>query len=336
MEAESLDSLLDTMANVVGILVVLVAVTQMSLGDAVERIREQAGERAAATPDDLARVVGEREEIETRLETVRSQIERYAAAPTAGLVVADAGPLLDAYEALAGQSVAAGDLPSDLEIENDRVAVARLEGEVREQTGERERLLAILAEPQAKAESRIIRLPDPRPVPEGLDRVFFLCRGAAVHVIDLDALEEALLGGIQDATGAFERQITLERDDFPWIVNHFAKESVGDQGYRWVFDSPDPTRFLAELVPTEAVAPGDPEPSLGRGQTRFEARLDALDPRRQYVRFFVWPDSFDVYLTARRLAEDRGLRVGWTEVRAERNLQFDVLRAARPGRRLLD
>ena len=56
-EAESLDSLLDTMANVVGILVMLVAVSQLSLGDAVERIREHAGESAAATPADLAEVV---------------------------------------------------------------------------------------------------------------------------------------------------------------------------------------------------------------------------------------------------------------------------------------
>jgi hypothetical protein len=173
-------------------------------------------------------------------------------------------------------------------------------------------------------------------VPVGLDRVFFLCRGGEVHVIDLNALEDALREGIQDATGAFERDITLERDDFPWIVNHFAKEKIADQGYRWVFESPDPNLFIAELVPTGDVAPGDSERNLGTGRSRYEAALARLDPRRQYVRFFVWPDSFDVYLAARQLAEERGLRVGWTEMLANRNLQFDILRTARPGRRLLD
>ena len=37
--SQSLDSLLDTMANVVGILIVLLAVTQMTVGDAMDRIR---------------------------------------------------------------------------------------------------------------------------------------------------------------------------------------------------------------------------------------------------------------------------------------------------------
>ncbi len=37
-QGQNLDSLLDTMANVVGILIVLVAVTQLTLGDAVKRI----------------------------------------------------------------------------------------------------------------------------------------------------------------------------------------------------------------------------------------------------------------------------------------------------------
>ena len=36
---ENVDSLLDTMANVVGILIVLLAVTQMTVGDAMDRIR---------------------------------------------------------------------------------------------------------------------------------------------------------------------------------------------------------------------------------------------------------------------------------------------------------
>ena len=35
--AQNLDSLLDTMANVVGILIVLLAVTQMTVGDAMDR-----------------------------------------------------------------------------------------------------------------------------------------------------------------------------------------------------------------------------------------------------------------------------------------------------------
>ena len=230
--ADSLDSLLDTMANVVGILVVLVAVTQMSLGDAVERIKARAGERAAATPDDLARIVGEREDLEAEAAEVRSIIEKFAARKTEGMMLADARPLLDQFESLPGRTSATGDIPDPSAISNDRIAIERLAGEVRAQEGEKERLLAILAEPAATLEPRVIRLPDPRPVPEGLERVFFFCRGGAVQVIDLPALEVVLKQGIQDATGITDRNIMLELRDFPWIVNHFAKEDVTSQGYR--------------------------------------------------------------------------------------------------------
>lgn len=328
---QNLDSLLDTMANVVGILVVLMAVTQLSLGDAVERLRERAGERAAATPDDLAEIVGQRDELLAESAQARSRIERYVDAPSFGMTFAEARPLLDAYESLAGPSAAAGDLPSDAEIENVRVAVARLEGAVRETEGDAESLLAILAEPAARAQPRTIRLPDPRPVPSGLEREFFFCRGGQVHVVDLRALEETLITGVRAATGHLS-QVTVERADIPWIVNHFKKEAITDQGYRWVFDP----ALNAELVPTSAIAPGEDLAMLARPGSRTAAALAALDPRRQYVRFFVWPDSFDAYLAARQLAEERGLRVGWQEMRAGDNLRFDVLNTERSGRRLLD
>jgi len=48
---QNLDPLLDTMANVVGILVMLVAVTQLSVVDAVDRIRdERAGREGSPSP----------------------------------------------------------------------------------------------------------------------------------------------------------------------------------------------------------------------------------------------------------------------------------------------
>ena len=46
----SLDSLLDTMTNVVGILVILLTVTQLGVGDAVQRIR---GDIAEVSIEDL-------------------------------------------------------------------------------------------------------------------------------------------------------------------------------------------------------------------------------------------------------------------------------------------
>ena len=51
---QNVDSLLDTMANVVGILVVLMAVTQMTVNDAMKRIQVWESEEAVALRDGSA------------------------------------------------------------------------------------------------------------------------------------------------------------------------------------------------------------------------------------------------------------------------------------------
>ncbi|NRA10003.1 MAG: hypothetical protein HRU02_17735, partial [Myxococcales bacterium] len=36
-----------------------------------------------------------------------------------------------------------------------------------------------------------------------------------------------------------------------------------------------------------------------------------LDPRRVHLSFFVWDDSFPVYVKAREIAETEGFSAGW-------------------------
>ena len=61
-------------------------------------------------------------------------------------------------------------------------------------------------------------------------------------------------------------------------------------------------------------------PKEGRGATNAELRksnsrirrlLAVLDPKKFYARFYVLPDSSDVYLTARRVLADAGVLAGW-------------------------
>ena len=91
---QNLDSLLDTMSNVVGILVVLVAVTQLSIGDAVERIT---GERNASEPvsaEALAQGAQEAENIEAAIVAAEGQLQAYqATAARSGVLVEELLPL---------------------------------------------------------------------------------------------------------------------------------------------------------------------------------------------------------------------------------------------------
>jgi hypothetical protein len=59
--------------------------------------------------------------------------------------------------------------------------------------------------------------------------------------------------------------------------------------------------------------------------SQLETSVQGKDPARQYIRFWVWPDSFEVYLEARYLAEAAGFDVAWTAVPGEEEIGVDLI-----------
>jgi len=75
----NLDSLLDTMTNVVGILIILMAMTQIGVGDAVQRIlRETDAPLAEISDEAVINKQAELDELEKTLKAVRFQWEELA------------------------------------------------------------------------------------------------------------------------------------------------------------------------------------------------------------------------------------------------------------------
>jgi hypothetical protein len=56
---------------------------------------------------------------------------------------------------------------------------------------------------------------------------------------------------------------------------------------------------------------GEKSSELRAPDSRFRARLAALDPAKDWLFFVVETDSFGAFRVARRLARDRGFDVGW-------------------------
>ena len=63
------------------------------------------------------------------------------------------------------------------------------------------------------------------------------------------------------------------------------------------------------LLPKEGR--GADEQELRRPGSRVRKLLAQLDPQKFYARFYVLPDSFDIYLTARQIMADQGVLAGW-------------------------
>lgn len=320
---QNLDPLLDTMANVVGILVVLVAVTQLSVGDAVERIKARSGSHPV-TRVEVEAAEAEREEVEDALVAARGRLA--AMTPTArrpGMLLAEAAPALERLEALPERSDVAslGRAALEARLRDEAVALERIEQGVASRQERLGRIELAVSDIPEEIRPKIARLPDPRPPPAGAREIVFFCRYGRIMPLDFKGLRAALKAGITAALG--QDRLADERD-VPFLVNFFAKQAVGDDDFVWSFRD-EGARSLFADVHWRDPGQGEGLADLRRGGSAFAAHLAGYSPRSHYARFFVWSDSFETYLEARYLAESAGFDVSWMAVDAREEVGLNLL-----------
>ncbi len=306
---ENLDPLLDTMANVVGILVVLVAVTQLSVTNAVERIRDK-GPEASVTVEELAGA--ERAVVAVEAAVAGAEGELAAHAPSAvraGMLMDTLEPRLERLEALAGRASPAELDAHAIEARIADAGSAIAEGE-RASSATQTKLLElqrVLDTLPTEERPKLARLPDPRPPPDDSVEVAFFVRYGQVAAIDIDRLALMLDKGRRDALGVNRR---LRSEDAPWLINLFAKMRHGDDLFYWRLRETPNGGLFADVV-WRSEEQGENRFQLADEDSAFLAALGEASPERNFIRFYVWADSFDAYLEARYLAESRGFLVSW-------------------------
>ncbi len=293
-DSQNLDSLLDTMANVVGILIVLMAVTQLTVNDAMKRIRVWESEEAL----DLRE---ERRETESKLAMI---------GPASLLGALDTSRLREHIERLRSDSAAARPVePTRVaaELARDKLRVRRLESELDDKHEQLAKLRIHLAEYEALPEPEAVelRLPDPRPPPLGTKSVVLFCRYGRVLYPNLEQLEQDFFEGVRRARG---------------LANYFRLNDIGNRHLRWgVVETP--SGQIAQLDWRQPNV-GEAENELRAPGSALRSPLERYDPDHHFIRFFVWADSFEVYLASRRIAEKAGFSVGWEVYDIGESLRF--------------
>jgi len=313
-----LDSLLDTLTNVVGILVIMLIVTQLSVSDSVKKISQteqvdpKALEQAQA---DLEKIRKERQELEEQAASFTydpNEIRVKRAAMERRLLAAKAD--LRALE----QQQRQREEKERQEKAKSEALLAELEKkkkEMDEQTRkaleELAKLEALLAEtPQQQAlPSKVVNLPDPRPAPKGAKPVTIFCWRDRIFPADLEELRDR-------ARGQFDRIVQterLDRDpekgiDAKVMLEHFGRRPLRNKFFdiELIAVGVNPHLKLTPKIPA-----GEPREDIIRRNSDYQKRLRELDPNKHYVRFLVWPDSFEVYLAARQVAAENKLLAGW-------------------------
>lgn len=122
--------------------------------------------------------------------------------------------------------------------------------------------------------------------------VLFVCREGRMFYLDNAGLDKAIKEAVQ-AMGKLNVGATL-------------RPSGGD--FDIVFLGLTAFPLEATLRPNRS---GESHDQIKTADSAYRDYVKKLRPKDHYLVFFVFPDSFDLFLTARQMAWDRSFELGW-------------------------
>lgn len=318
----NLDSLMDTLTNVVGILMIILILVQINAGEALRKIiselPEISQEEFEQLQEEAETLEDQHEEQEQQIIQAREQAERDSDE------LEELIPQLAAVEtAIEESDVPALGLDELLKrIEEKEKQVSERREKMNEMMAEEQRLRALLEETPAvdPPAPKAVRLPDSRPIPDNAVLQRYVVYDGRVYHFDAEAAMERLLSDFRNARTRLEKERVRQDDgsrrviyDQERVVQHFEMRnlSLRDVDIQVPYNKRG-TRLRMELHPREG------------GGTSVEQAGDLLSPFRSEIRnyhgtnnvvwFMVLPDQFAEYLQLRELADELGVPVGWEVV----------------------
>lgn len=321
-----LDSLLDTMTNVVGILVLVLIVTQMSVAEVVARITTEStvdAETLAELKKQLAEKEDEKEDLESVLvdplsidaEKQLAELERKKE------LLERRRKLLEEKEKQKNEFA--------IKIQQDREMAEKKKKEIEDTKAKREELKAVVEsslERRAELKAKLARtpkteapadievsIPNPRPAPPGAKQLVFLCKNDQVYPVLIDPFRELAEAKARQLIVRFKLDRDPEAGIDPKAFSEKWERLDDNDRYFNVEYFVAGNRYLRlKFIPIEGKGATDEE--LKNPRSQFRRAMTTIDPTKAYARFFVAPDSFGVYVTARRVCSEMGLLAGWEAV----------------------
>ena len=328
----SLDSLLDTMTNVVGILVILLTVTQLGVSDAVKRISTTTTVKPEQI-DEAQRRFRELYSLYIQLkERLQALLEQDDDDEDAALKLRRLKKEIDDYEAniaVLMESQQARNAKAELELKTLQDGIQQLLDKQKREADEWLAKRAEIAEEVASLQAqlaqthasealpaKIINLPNPRPAPEGTQPKTFICREGRVMFVDEEGIQEIAQ---KRAMGIIRRR-KMGRNpaagiDGKLLADEFNRDPVNDRDRSFDVHMTIAGR-VPKLVLKRRKDAGETAEQLKRSSSRYQQQVRRTEPKKFYLQFLVWPDSFEAYLEARKLSAKRELLAGWQGQRA--------------------
>lgn len=303
----NLDSLLDTLTNVIGFLLIMLVLLQLGMTQAIERIREIDPSAFAISDDDIERSEEEGKKRSDQLSEAQKEAE--ALAEEMALLKdpsksadPDVIPLDQAKKLLATEKSKVDEKEKEQKIK--QAEVARL----KERMGRTPRAAA--------PPPNEIRMPDPRGAPPGSTAMYVMCKGDRVAMLDVDSVRAEIKKQLKDprARAALLKQSlgggAANEYDPDKVMAHFRRNQVKNRDYAAAVKTFD-NRPYANIEFAMLNGGGEDLKQMKRETSKFRRALKTAIEKKNYIRFLVYPDSFEAYLTARSITDEAGIAAGW-------------------------
>mgnify|MGYP006082367071 CR=1 FL=1 len=301
-----LDSLLDTMTNVVGVLIVVLIVTQVKVSSAARRIRADLPEVTVEMEEELRK---KDVQVRARLEELK---EPQAVTPEE--LKKARLELQNIMVQRAKVNVAEKELfRLEVDLETARKEVAELQLQMVAEGGELAQIRSKLKESEKQLTSqkpKMVRLPNPRVPEDGSKEVRMIVRGGKLLYFDRAGILERL-----SAKVAPRKDL---KSSNPKMKNRYDREKIrkfldslkeSDPDFRFEFNFHPNGTIILYCYPRDGR--GDAVEDLENPDARGRRVMAQAFGDRNYLRYFVTKDSFEHYVAMRRLAEKIQIPVGW-------------------------
>ncbi|GAA4431277.1 hypothetical protein [Bremerella cremea] len=324
-EDEGLDSLLDTMFNVVGILIIVLVVVQLGMQESVKQIAnsmrvdplaleqlikdlEEAQKEKLKVESDLKELNPDEQDLEALIKRLQSESIAKEA-----ILKSQQGAL---DKALIAQKDA---LEMAKKAEANKEQREKLSSELNSMIDQIAKLEATLDDtpPRAQKPAKIVNLPDPRPAPEGIKEATFLCVGNQVYPIIDEPLRDAARKRTEyQAERGMRKYVSDPKQgiDAEKFVKDFNDRPMTDDYFRI-------SMYAAGRDPRLRLEPKEDQgfkiAEIQNPRSRFRRLLSQVDPTKFYFKFIVLPDSYEAYVETRHVTDEMGYLAGWTPVDAK-------------------
>ena len=321
---DGLDSLLDTMTNVVGILVLVLIVAQMGVADVVSRVVSETQidqDMLDAAIVDLQDKSQEKQELQRILyEPLTIDIDQQREE------LARKKELLERRKQLLAEKRQEQNQYA-LKIEQDKKQAEENKKAIAESAEQRETLEKLIttsleqkaqleamieATPQTKVAADIeISIPNPRPALKGATQLLLLCVNNQLYPANVEKFRESAEVKAKELIYRYKLlRNPAQGIDPKEFGKRFERLKDQDEFFDIEYFVHEGRQARLRFVPRADRGASMKEVANRRSRI-YKKWLSGIDPNKYYARFYVLPDSYEIYTAVRRAFSEANVLAGW-------------------------